>query len=64
MNRKKTVQLESREILCEKLAYKKKMVAYYESQLKQEESKVVKYSFFPIYNNLEISIVLILLTNS
>ena len=50
MNRKKTVQLESREILCEKLAYKKKMVAYYESQLKQEESKIVKYSFFPIYN--------------
>lgn len=42
MNRKQVTRVESRDILCEKLAYKKKMLAYYESQLKNMETTVVE----------------------
>lgn len=40
--RKETKRVESREILCEKLTYKKKMLAYYESQLANMEATVVE----------------------
>lgn len=41
--RKEVVRPESRDILVEKLAYKKKMLAYYESQLQQTTETQIEY---------------------
>lgn len=42
--RKEVVRPESRDILVEKLAYKKKMLAYYESQLQQTTETQIEYA--------------------